>query len=286
MKKAHGKMDALKQQFLGAHMQPANQVASNLPPANQVDPAREPETLLDTVQRVFLRTITSFLFMTLATVAVGFTALAMHAYALAGSAAIITGLFLTVFRAPIYAELSLISRAVLFYLRGQNWWSQITNNLYVGALPLQNFGHIQELQRLGIGSVVSINLPFEMNAGIFHEPVTQEAWVDAGIAFRNFAIEDSGAITPAMLGVIATHIQAEVAQGRRVYLHCLVGIGRSASAAEAYLIRSRVEGVDSEPTAYRYIQDRRPQASPNAAQRHTVRVDGDLFLGFQGASAS
>jgi hypothetical protein len=40
-----------------------------------------------------------------------------------GSAAIITGLFLTVFRAPIYAEVSLISRAVLFYLRGQNWWS-------------------------------------------------------------------------------------------------------------------------------------------------------------------
>jgi protein-tyrosine phosphatase len=83
-----------------------------------------------------------------------------------------------------------------------------------------------------------------------------------------------------MLREIATYIQAEVAQGRRVYLPCLVGLGRSVRAAQADLIRDRVEGVDSEPTAYRYIQDRRPQASPNAAQRHTVRVDGDLFLGF------
>lgn len=263
---------------------------ANRAPQENLAPAVQ-EPFLDAVQRVFLRTITSFLLMTLTAAVIGFTAVALQAYTVAGSALICTLLFLAVFRGPIYAETTVLFNAIYWHLKGYPWWSQITPNLYLGALPLQNFGHLEQLRALGITSVVSINELHEVSvSGLFHEPVTPEAWGRAGIPFRRFAVSDWDAIPRERLQEVVTHIENEIAEGRRVYLHCLKGKGRSVSIAEGYLLHQNLLQQDQaardaearmarppyqqpfrEEDAHNQILQHRPQAAPNAKQRSSVR---------------
>lgn len=221
------------------------------------------------MQRVFLRSITSFLLWTVSLTAVGFTAVALGAYSLGASTLVCTALFLLVFKGPIYSEASLIYHSILYYFKNQPWWSQITNHLYVSALPLRNFGHLEQLRALGITSVVSINQDFEVtSSGMFHEPVTAEEWQAAGINFRRWAVPDSGAVSREMLDEAVTHIYREIQAHGRVLLHCLAGKGRSVSVAEAYLLHARHR--EDEPAAHEEMLVRRPQAAPNPEQRRTV----------------
>jgi hypothetical protein len=58
-----------------------------------------------------------------------------------------------------------------------------------------------------------------------------------GLAYRRFPIRDRGVPEPGQMTAILDHVDAELADGRVVYVHCLGGIGRTGMTVACHLIR-------------------------------------------------
>jgi protein-tyrosine phosphatase len=91
----------------------------------------------------------------------------------------------------------------------------------------------------------------------------------AGIEHRTLPISDMG--IPASLEALRDllrGIQADLAQGRNVVIHCRAGLGRSGLAAACLLV---AQGMESE-TAIAHVRAHRPGAIETPAQEAFVRT--------------
>src|ERR1051325_51857 len=65
---------------------------------------------------------------------------------------------------------------------------------------------------------------------------------DADVQYHRFAIGDFGLPTPELMKSILDHIDASIQAGRKVYLHCWGGIGRTGTTVGCYLVRQGQTG--------------------------------------------
>ena len=68
---------------------------------------------------------------------------------------------------------------------------------------------------------------------------------------RRFAIQDMGTLTPERMRQILDTIDAAVAAGRTVYVHCFGGIGRTGMVVGCYLVRHGQSGAQASATIAR-----------------------------------
>ncbi|MEW6708440.1 MAG: phosphatase [Candidatus Riflebacteria bacterium] len=61
--------------------------------------------------------------------------------------------------------------------------------------------------------------------------------------YRRFAIEDFSVPTVLQMRLIQKHLQSEIAAGRKVYIHCFGGIGRTGTVAGCYLAENGFPGI-------------------------------------------
>ena len=111
--------------------------------------------------------------------------------------------------------------------------SRITPNLYIGG---QHSVHgWQKMQQEGIEAIVNMR-----------EPHLDDARHDiAGAYHLHLPTTDN---TPPSLDDLqraADFIRQHIEAGRKVYVHCGVGVGRAPSAAAAYLIQSGMSAMDA-----------------------------------------
>lgn len=115
---------------------------------------------------------------------------------------------------------------------------------YPGASRHESSGRLHQLLDAGITSFIDLTGEGEL------PPYQPDLGPD--ILHRRFSITDHGLPTSAETfdGVVAA-IDADLAAGRRVYLHCRAGIGRTAMAVGCYLIYRGMPG----PVALDKLQD-------------------------------
>ena len=133
----------------------------------------------------------------------------------------------------------------------------------IGALPMHR--HVARLKAEGIGAVINTCAEY---AG----PVRKYA--DAGIVQLHLPTVD---FTPPSLDDLCRgveFIQQHRAAGRKVYVHCKAGRGRSATLVMCYLIK---KGLSIEE-AQRLLLEKRPQVNPRLFQRAVVRAFAELNL--------
>jgi len=138
----------------------------------------------------------------------------------------------------------------------RRWWDWIDDAVLLGALPLCRY--VPELQRLGIGAVLN-------TCREWRGPV--DAYRAAGIEELYLPITD---FTPPSLEQVragVAFIQRHAAAGRKVYVHCKAGRGRSATIVLCYLI---AKGLTPEQ-AQALVLEKRPHANRRLAQRAVVR---------------
>ena len=112
---------------------------------------------------------------------------------------------------------------------GHVWFSRIEPGLWLGGAPLYRRDY-DELLRLGITAIV------DMRA----ERPSDAAFYDAhGIAHRQYPIPDIAVPDEATLTDAVAWIEAQVADGRTVLVHCAKGRGRSATVLAAYHMKDR-----------------------------------------------
>ncbi len=136
-------------------------------------------------------------------------------------------------------------------------WDWVNDDVLLGALPVR--ADLAKLQAMGVGAVVNLCDEFagyvdalgELGLEQLHLPILdyhspQEAEVLAGIRF--------------MVG--------QVGAGRKVYVHCKAGRGRSATLVLCYLMASAGMTADE---AYEKVRAARPQVDGGLADRPVVR---------------
>jgi hypothetical protein len=62
-----------------------------------------------------------------------------------------------------------------------------------------------------------------------------ESGSQAGPSYARFPIPDMQVPSAQLMADVLAHIEAEIAAGRRVYLHCLAGLGRTGTVVGCYL---------------------------------------------------
>lgn len=123
-------------------------------------------------------------------------------------------------------------------LMGSPWWHKINNDIYLGGVPLQSSGHLEELKALGISTVISCFEEFEgRKITFFSRPVTPEDWMVENIRQHFFETVDLTPLSMEQLNWIADLIYNEIHAGKKIYVHCAAGRGRSVMAVSAYFMK-------------------------------------------------
>ncbi len=142
-------------------------------------------------------------------------------------------------------------------LRLRNWWDAIDESVIVGAFPFTV--DAARLADEGVGGVVN----------------TCEEYAGPGQAYERFEIQQLRIPTvdfqpPAYEDLVTAveFIDACVAQGKRVYVHCKAGRGRSATVAMCWLMHAH--GMTPEE-AQQLLLEKRAHVHRHLAEREVVR---------------
>lgn len=140
----------------------------------------------------------------------------------------------------------------------------IPGRLWVGGYVREE--GIAELRSLGITTVISLQTDEDLKRHGISPGDLEKAYQKAGIEWRRVPTPDfdSEALARSLPNAV-TQVQEALADPRtRVYLHCTVGINRSATTAAGFLILSRGISVQE---ACRYLAARR-ECSPTLDVLH------------------
>ena len=119
------------------------------------------------------------------------------------------------------------------------------------------------LGRKGIGCLVSLT----------EEPPDGEVLEAAGIEQQHIPVEDFTAPTIEQMAELVAIVEASVAEGTAVGVHCTAGLGRSGTMAAAYLVSQGATADEAIMT----VRDLRPGSIETEAQEAAVR-DFERFL--------
>lgn len=151
-----------------------------------------------------------------------------------------------------------------------SWWSKIEGlNLYLGAIPLKNNGHFEELQKLGITHVISVLEDFEMEAGWINTPVKHSDWEEAGISVKHIPAPDFYGLNKDEIREGVKDLHEALEKGKTVYLHCKAGRGRSATVLVAYLMEHHGYTLEK---AISLVKEYRPDINLNADQQQSIKA--------------
>jgi atypical dual specificity phosphatase len=138
----------------------------------------------------------------------------------------------------------------------RRWWDWIDDDVLLGALPFR--GDVKKLRELGVSAVVNTCIEY---AGPANE------YARAGIEQMHIPTVD---FTPPSYEDIVQSVEfikRQTAAGKKVYIHCKAGRGRSATIAVCYLIS---KGFSPEE-AQRILLEKRPHVMPEVYKREVVQ---------------
>jgi hypothetical protein len=114
------------------------------------------------------------------------------------------------------------------------------SKIILGVIPNQLNGQGERLvKEKNVGVVLSINELWERDPHGLSIPHTEKKWNELNVAFRKLDVNDHALLTLKQLDETVSVIKAGIDEGKSVYVHCMAGIGRSAMAVAAYLIKEK-----------------------------------------------
>lgn len=149
---------------------------------------------------------------------------------------------------------SLLRRAYRL-LRPPRFMVWITPELALG--PTFTNEDLAGLRRAGVGAVI------EVRSGAYDDG---EALARQGIVLRHVRVRDRHPPTQRQLEATTSWALKQIAAGRKIYVHCRSGLGRSPCVATAVLVAMGHPLSD----AYAAVKARRPWLNLSAGQREAL----------------
>lgn len=172
-------------------------------------------------------------------------------------------------RKPLRSELSLTWALAMNAINGEKyrWWEEIDESITLGALPLVNRGHVEELAEKGISAVLSVVEAFELDSKIFSVPARKEEWKEAGVAMKQFAAAKGEPLPLDLLDDAVEYLRVEIAEGKKVYVHSTTGRERSAMVVICYLMKyNPPKREDRVYETIGYVSSKSPQVNLDMEQ--------------------
>jgi atypical dual specificity phosphatase len=120
-----------------------------------------------------------------------------------------------------------------------------SNKILIGQVP-KNTDDMHRLRSLGVGQIVSL---LEDDYGL------ESTWASSmRIGYKRFSIADFGAPGIEALKSILSAIDDGLASGHAVYVHCMMGLGRTGTIAACYLVKEGMKAKD----AIKKVRELRP----------------------------
>ncbi|NGX52275.1 MAG: hypothetical protein KR126chlam5_00571 [Candidatus Anoxychlamydiales bacterium] len=160
-----------------------------------------------------------------------------------------------------------------FFPKKQPWYSDISDkakdvsNIYLGAIPLNNKKHIAEFKKEKIKSILSLLEPFEYQKTFFSNPVTAEDWTNTGMKQCKIEALDFEPLSLDQINKAVKFLTKKIGKGKKVYVHCKAGKGRSVTAVCCYLI---AEKNMSAKEAIAFVKGKRPNINLNKKQTERI----------------
>ncbi|AYV75800.1 MAG: hypothetical protein Terrestrivirus3_69 [Terrestrivirus sp.] len=154
-------------------------------------------------------------------------------------------------------------------LRKDEWFTQINDNIILGAIPLNNLDHLNSLKKLGVKTVISVIEEFERDETIGIKPVSTEEWNKNGVQNYVFSVEDFSGIPVKKLNEIVDLINEKVGSDK-VYIHCKSGIGRSALVTICFLFKYNEKKFNNIYETMLYVKSKRNKIYLNNDQMNAL----------------
>lgn len=169
-----------------------------------------------------------------------------------------------------FNTIALLSIQLQAWIRPKTWtyWSTVTPMLRVGAIPLKNRNHPEQLRKLGIRAILSINETHEFEPKFFATPVQESEWTNHNITYLRLSSPDLEPVPIAIIAKAVDFIAEQMALGKPTYVHCTSGRGRSVSVVISYL--TAIEEI-ALPQAVQKLEACRPQVMLSRAQMDMVK---------------
>jgi len=157
----------------------------------------------------------------------------------------------------LFSELSLCNSSLAGLIprciHHHPWYTEITPHITLGAAPLKSRGHFHHI-RSTHHAVLSMVEAFEHSPHLMGVPVMAEDWHQAGLAFLHLPNQDLAPVRLEDVKRAVEWMHEHISQNRKVYIHCLAGISRSATIVICYLIKY---GRCSPENAIAFVRSRR-----------------------------
>lgn len=145
------------------------------------------------------------------------------------------------------------------------WFNQITDNIYLGALPLKNLEHEKIFREKNITSVLSLVETKETTKKtIFTSPIDISYWKKNQYSHLQISTKDRCPISSRDLHKAADFIHQRVLENKKIYVHCVAGRSRSAMAVISYLVKYKNIPLTQ---ALRFVKEKRRVLYINSSQR-------------------
>ena len=132
--------------------------------------------------------------------------------------------------------------------------------IFLGGLPNQMASDFSKMQKKEIGAVLSVMEDWEMKPMGLSRPYTAEQYKKAygENSVHQISFKDHKLLTPEVMNEAADFIKQQVDAGKKVYVHCRGGVGRSATAVASYLMKYEGKTIEE---VQMIIKDSRPTST-------------------------
>lgn len=152
---------------------------------------------------------------------------------------------------------------------GQEWCTPITNNIVLGALPLEH--HKDMLQKLIVSKVLTMVEEFERKPGLVRS-LSKQDLETIQIENKEIPSADFIGVSPENIHEGVEYVREAISKNDVVYIHCKAGRGRSATIVVSYLLKYGHEGqtFPDFKAAYQFVKAKRPLINLNKRQQAAV----------------
>ncbi len=142
-------------------------------------------------------------------------------------------------------------------LNVRNWWDPINENIVLGALPFAS--DVKKLRDIGVGAVVNTCQEYEGPIEEYRRHNIVQMRMPT-VDFTQPKLED--------VKQAVQFIEKQIADGRRVYVHCKAGRARSATVVLCWLIKAKQMTANK---AEALLLEKRPHVNRHLAERTVAR---------------
>ncbi len=152
----------------------------------------------------------------------------------------------------------------------EEWWTPITDKIILGGIPLKN--HAQQLKQNGITHILTLLQPFEQVPGLI-TPLCAKTIKNQQIENKILVCQDFEGVPVEIINQAVEYMHhALLQEGKKIYVHCKAGRGRSTSIVVAYLLKYGCDGMQftTYDEAYAFVKSKRAKVNLKPHQRKTI----------------